>query len=133
MSEGLQWRSGGLQLQQGLTTGMGELAAAVWEGLLFNSFGGCHHPDHRAHSPEGWIALGPKTTREGAPPHPSADNWLKALQSKACFTSKTQFFPPPVISNQEAYTNLLPSSIRGQTEEARTTIPQLKQKHFTES
>ena len=58
-----------------------QLSGKVFFGV--NSFGGCHYPDLRAQSPEGWVALGPKTTREGAQPHPSADNWIKALLSKA--------------------------------------------------
>ena len=46
-------------------------------------------------------------------------NWVKFLLSKA------EFFPPPSPSHQEAYTCLVASSTRGQTEEARrTTVPQ---------
>ena len=75
-----------------------QLSGKVFFGV--NSFGGCHYPDLRAQSPEGWVALGPKTTREGAQPHPSADNWIKALLSKALPTrarpnfSHHQSLPP---------------------------------------
>ena len=35
------------------------------------------------HRPQDWIASGQITTREGVQPHPSADNWIKALLFKA--------------------------------------------------
>ena len=51
-------------------------------------------------------------------PHPSADNWIKALLSKALPTrARPSFF------HQEAYTSLLASSITQQTEEARRRSP----------
>jgi len=45
--------------------------------------GGHHWLDHRAHRLEGWVFSSQKTTREGGQPHPSADNWIKALLRKA--------------------------------------------------
>ena len=146
-----------------------------------NTLGIHHQPCDRA-----W---GQTTTRERVQPHPSADNWIKALLSKALpsrkrkmnslshvcvwlfatpwtvahqappslefsrqyywsglpfpspgdlsgikprslalqadpLQSKTWFFPITSPSHQEAYTSILASSIRGQTEEARRTTVQ---------
>ena len=63
-------------------------------------------------------------------PHPSADNWIKALLSKALPTrARPSFF------HQEAYTSLLASSITQQTEEARRRSPteakKKKKSHIT--
>ena len=64
--------------------------------------------------------------------HPSADNCIKALSSKALSPQGKTLFSPPSPSHQEAYTCLLASSIRGQAEEARRTIvpQQLDQKPY---
>ena len=72
-----------------------------------------------------WVTSGQTTDREGAQPHPSADNLIKVLP-----TEQDTVFPTASPSHQEAYTNLLDSSTRGPTEDARrTTIPQqLEQK-----
>ena len=82
--EGLLWRLG----QQELTTGTETQAATVLEGppwhkpswiLPLTIYGDCH----RAQRPQGWIASGQTTIREGVQPHSSADNWIKALLTKA--------------------------------------------------
>ena len=114
--------------QQKLTTGGGEEAAAVSEGPPWckpSWRSPVTRP--RAHRPKRWIGLGQNTTREGTQSHPSADNWIKAVLSKALPTRARPVFPTTSPSHQEAYTRL---SISGQTEEARrTTIPLwLKQK-----
>ena len=65
-------------------------------------------------------------TREGVQPHPSEDNWIKALLSKILLTEQDPAhrarpnFSHSSPSHQEAYTGLLASSIRGQTEEAQS-------------
>jgi len=65
---------------------------------------------------------GQTTNREGAEPHPSADNWIKIKLSMA-LPSRARFrFPHRQYLHQEACTSLLSSSTRGQTEETRTTI-----------
>ena len=62
-------------------------------------------------------------------PHSSADNWIKALLSKALLTRARPSFSTTNPSPEEAYTSLLASSIRSQIEARRTTVPQrLKQK-----
>ena len=66
---------------QGLITGIGHQSGKVPLGI--NSFGGHHQPDHRDHRPKGWVISGQKTTKEGVQPLPSADNWIKALLSRA--------------------------------------------------
>ena len=38
-------------------------------------------------------------------PHPSADNWIKALLSKALPTEQDPVFPTSSLSHQEAYTS----------------------------
>ena len=53
---------------------------------------------HRASRRQDWVASGQTTTRQGAQPHPWADNWIKALLSKTAHQSKTQFFLLPVPS-----------------------------------
>ena len=72
----------------------GGMAAAVWEGPLWSK------PSWRSPltGPQscGRVTSGQKTTREGAQPHPSADNWIKALLSRPYPQSKTQVFPPAV-------------------------------------
>ena len=35
------------------------------------------------HESEGWVASGQKTTREGAQPHPSIENWIPTLPNMA--------------------------------------------------
>ena len=55
--------------------------------------------------------LGQKNTRKEVPPHPSADNWIKALLNKAlptrarpslCLPSRN-LHKPPILSHQRAY------------------------------
>ena len=60
--------------------------------------------------PEGWVLSGQTTTREEVQCQPSADNWIKALLSKALPTR-----PRPGPSHQEAYKSFLASSTRGKT------------------
>ena len=74
---------------------------------------------HRACRPQSCIVSGQATTREGAQPHLLVDNRIKALLSKALPTRARHSCSHASPSNQEAYTNLLASSIRRQTEEAR--------------
>ena len=62
--------------------------------------------------------------REGVQPHPSADNWIKALLSKSLPTEQDPVIPITSPSHQEADISLLASSIRGQTEETRSTVSQ---------
>ena len=61
--------------------------------------------------------------------------WLKLYWARPSSPEQDPVFPTIIPSHQEAYTSLLASSIRGQTEEARTTVPQwLKQKpHYRKS
>ena len=69
-----------------------------------------------------WVASGQTASREGAQLHLSAD-MIKDL-SMALPTEQDPVFPAASLSPQEACTSLLSSSIRGQTEEARTIVPQ---------
>ena len=79
--------------------------------------------------PQGWVASGQRTNREGAQPFRSADNWIKALLARPCPPEQDPVLSIPSPSHQETYTSLWPSSIGGQTEEARQTrVPQLEQK-----
>ena len=71
-----------------------------------------------------WVALGQTTTRERVQSHPSADNWIKALLSKALPTRARPSFPITSPSHPEAYPSLLASAIRGQTGDARSTVSQ---------
>ena len=70
-----------------------------------------------------------KTYQGGFTIPPTSNNQRKTLLSKALPTRARPRFCTVSPSHQEACTNLLASSIRGQTEEARTTVPQqLKEK-----
>ena len=53
--------------------------------------------------------------REGTQPHPSTENWIKDLLSMAT-PVRTRVSHSVSFSHQEASTNLLPFSIRGQTD-----------------
>ena len=99
----------------------------AWKVLLgVYPLGGCQHPTIDL---EGWVTLGQKNTKEGAKSHPPADNWIKALLSKALHTIARPSFSTTNPSPEEAYTSLLASSIRSQIEARRTTVPQrIKQK-----
>ena len=81
------------------------------------------------HRPQTCVASGQTTTRDGVQTHTSADNCIKALLSKAPPTRARPSFSHASSSHQKAYTSLLASSIRGQTEEARkgTVSQRLKQ------
>ena len=57
-------------------------------------------------------------------PHPSADNWIKALLRKTLTTKQDSIFSIASPSHQEADISLLASTIREETEEARKTILQ---------
>ena len=50
----------------------------------------------RAHRPQGWVVSGQRTTTEEAQPHPSADNWIKVLLSKALPTRARLSFLRPL-------------------------------------
>ena len=58
---------------------------------------------HRACRPQGWVTSGQTTTREGVQSHPSVENWIKALLSKALPTrarpSFSQFLPSRSLHN----------------------------------
>ena len=95
--------------------------------LGLNPLGVCHQPCHRAGIPQGSVTSGQTTTREGVKPHPSADNWIKALLSKVLPTRARPSFSHP--SHQESYTSLSASAMRGQTEAAAVS-QQLKQKPY---
>ena len=78
---------------------------------------------HRACRPQGWVTSGQTTTREGVQSHPSVENWIKALLSKALPTRPSHPHCKSLPSG--TYTSPLASSIRGQTEEERRTpVPQ---------
>ena len=76
--------------QQRPTTGTGALEGPPWHKSL-----GVHHlSNHRPHRPQGWVASGQITTREGVQPHSSAGNWIKAFTEQGpAHLSKTQFSP----------------------------------------
>ena len=63
-------------------------------------------------SPQAKKLPGRKGIHQEITSHPSGDNWIKALLSKALPTRLR-----PSFSHKKAYTSLLASSIRGQTEE----------------
>ena len=46
--------------------------------------------------PKGWVASSQTTNWEGVQPHPSADNWIKAILSKALPTRARPSFSHPV-------------------------------------
>ena len=81
---------------------------------------------------QGLVSTGQKNTREGAQPHPSEDNWIKALLSKAL---------PARARSTFSHCQSLPSgslhkplSLLHQKADRRITIPHwLKQNHITES
>ena len=50
--------------------------------LSVNPLGGHRKTCQRFRRPQGWVTSGQTTNREGVQPHPSADNWIKALLSK---------------------------------------------------
>ena len=62
--------------QQWPTVEMGTLAAEVLGGapLHVSPLGGHREPHHRVYRLQGWVASGQTTNREGAQPHPSANN-----------------------------------------------------------
>jgi len=74
---------------------------------------------YRACRPQGWVTSGQTTTREGVQSHPSVENWIKALLSKALPTRARPSFPITSPSHQEAHTSLSASPIRRQTEAAQ--------------
>ena len=84
---------------------------------------------HRACRPQGWVTSGQTTTREGVQSHPSVENWIKALLSKALPTRARPSFPITSPSHQEAHTSLSASPIREQTEAAqRSSLTVVKTK-----
>ena len=109
--------------QQGPATGIWALAAAVLRGANWHSpLGGL---EHRACRLQDSVTSGQTTNGEGAQPNPSADDWIKDLLNMALPTRARPSFPPQAAPlSQEACTSLLHSSIRVQTEEARTTVLQ---------
>ena len=88
------WRvSCGSMDRQGLTTGRGEQAAAVWESPTWLG------PSWR--SPltlQTSQTQGQKSTKKGTQPHPSADNWIRALLVSPCPPEQDPVFPTAVFS-----------------------------------
>ena len=76
----------------------------------------------------GWVTSGQKTTKEGVPPHPSADNWIKALLSKALPTrARPSFSHHQSLSSESSHKAL--NLLHHRAEARRTTVSQwLKQK-----
>ena len=70
-----------LGVGKGSPQGWGHQSGKVPLGI--NSLGGHHQPDHRDHKLKGWVISGQKTTKEGVQSLRSADNWIKALLSRA--------------------------------------------------
>ena len=104
--EGLLWRCG----SAGTHHRMRELEASAWKVPFgVSPHGSClnQNIDPKAGSPQDQQIIG-----------------LKLYWARPCPSEQDLVFPTTSPSHQAAYTNLLASSIRGQTEEARrTTIP----------
>ena len=78
MLEGLLWRPGSTEAPQGVRA----LAGAVWESPSWHKPSWRSPLTYRRHyRPWAWVASGQTTTREGAHPHSSADDWIKASLS----------------------------------------------------
>ena len=90
------------------------------------------NPRYRIHRPQGWLVLGQTTNSEGMHLPPQQIIGLKLYWARPCLPEQDLVFPIINHSQQEAYTSLLASSIRGQTEEdKRSTVSQwLKQKPY---
>ena len=106
------WVSSGLLLEQGHWAE----AVVLGDAECWHKYLDCRGFD--------WAASGPTTNKEGTQAHPLAENWIKDLLSRPCPSEQDSVFPTACPSHQEACTSLLSSSIRMQTEEARTVIPQ---------
>ena len=52
-------------------------------------------------------------SREGTQPHPSTENWIKDLLSRAPPTEQDPVSPSVTLSHQEAFISLLSFSITG--------------------
>ena len=61
--------------------------------------------------------------RERVWSQPLAEQWIQDLLSMACPLEQDPDFPTASLSHLEACTSLLSSPIRGQTKEARTSVP----------
>ena len=81
--EGLLWRCGPAGAHhRDRSTGTFPLAQALLEFTINPTIG-----------PQGWVSSGQTTTMEAVQPHPPADNWIKALLSKALPTrARPSFF-----------------------------------------
>ena len=82
--------------QQELTTGMEALPAAALKRV---SLAKVLLALYRAYKLQGWVTSGQTTSGLGVQPHPSADNWIKALLIKALFTRARPSFShlvPPI-------------------------------------
>ena len=77
-----------------------------------------HHRDCRLHD---WATSGQTTGREHSPTHQQKMG-LKIWEAWPCPLEQEPAFPTVSPSHQEACTNLLSSSIRGQTEEIRASV-----------
>ena len=114
------WRvSCGRVGQQGLAAGTA-LAAAFWEGPPW------HKPSWRSpltwpDSPQtsGLHHFRPENHQRGVQLCPSAGTGLKLYWAKPCPPEQNPVFPTTNPFHQEAYTSLLGSSIRGQTERSK--------------
>ena len=68
-----------------------------------------------------WVTSGQTTNREGTQTHPSADKWIKVLQSSV-HQSNSQLYPLPVSPIRKVpQASQTASCTRGQTAEARRT------------
>ena len=72
--------------------------------------GGCHYCYYPT------IVWPQAKLQGGNTAHPSAENSIKDLLSLGLTTEQHPVLPTASPSHQEAFTNLLPSPIRGQTE-----------------
>ena len=63
--------------------GQGGLACcSSWGGKESDRTGQPNNSKNRALRPQGWVSSGQTTNKEGAQPHPSADNWVKDLRAR---------------------------------------------------
>ena len=103
--------------QQGLTTGTGALRVALWSKPSSSEFAinpTTEPADPRAGSPQAKQLSG----RECNPTHEQIIR-LMLYGARPCPPEQDPAFPITSPSHQEAYTSLLVSFIRGQTEEAQ--------------
>ena len=90
------------QISSGLLQGQALWLHQPWEaqGGISPLGGGHHYPYHRTSASNtgiadsrDWVTSGQTTNREGAQPHPSAENWIKELLNMALPTRGRPSFP----------------------------------------